>query len=92
MGRIFQLLGGICQHRVRLNLSFRSDIEWWYMFIERWNGVSLMKPGSGTRQSVHIWTSGHLDVGHTFRTLASGYRHSGSMCTPKGSYNYGMKA
>ena len=64
MGRIFQLLGGVRQahHRACLNLSFRSNIEWWYTFIEGWNGVSLMKPGLGTRQSVHIWTdaSGHF--------------------------------
>ena len=67
MRHIFQLLGGVRQahHRVRLNLSFRSDIECWYTFIEGWNGVSLMKPGLGTRQLVHIWTdaSGHFGCG-----------------------------
>lgn len=67
MGRIFQLLGGVRQahHRVRLNLSFRSDIEWWYTFVERWNGVSLMRPSTGARRSVHIWTdaSGHFGCG-----------------------------
>ena len=67
MGRMFQLLGGVRQphHRVRLNLSFRSDIEWWNSFIADWNGVSLMKPNAGAESSVHVWTdaSGHFGCG-----------------------------
>ena len=43
-------------HRVCLNLSFRSDIEWWNSFITDWNGVSLMKPNAGAESSVHVWT------------------------------------
>jgi hypothetical protein len=29
-------------HFVRLNKGFRSDLEWWSMFLEGWNGVSLL--------------------------------------------------
>ena len=29
-------------HFVRLNVDARSDIEWWYQFVEAWNGVSMM--------------------------------------------------
>ncbi len=28
-------------HRIRLNQAFRSDLSWWALFLERWNGVSL---------------------------------------------------
>ena len=27
--------------RLRLNQEIRSDIEWWYRFMDQWNGVSL---------------------------------------------------
>ena len=40
-------------HRVRLNLSFRSDILWWDTFATGWNGLSLMKPSGG--ECVHVW-------------------------------------
>ncbi len=29
-------------HRIRLNRGFRSDLEWWAMFLRDWNGVSMM--------------------------------------------------
>ena len=29
-------------HFVRLNREARSDIEWWFRFVDRWNGVSIM--------------------------------------------------
>ena len=29
-------------HRVRLNRDFRSDIAWWNMFLDQWNGVSML--------------------------------------------------
>ena len=29
-------------HHIRLNHSFRCDLEWWHMFLERWNGVPLL--------------------------------------------------
>ena len=28
-------------HRIRLNLAFRSDLQWWDIFLEDWNGVSV---------------------------------------------------
>ena len=30
-------------YRVHLNVSFRSDLEWWIAFLERWNGRSMME-------------------------------------------------
>ena len=29
-------------HFIRLNRGFRSDLEWWSMFLSDWNGVSLL--------------------------------------------------
>ena len=28
-------------HHIRLNAAFRSDLQWWSLFLEGWNGVSL---------------------------------------------------
>lgn len=58
MARMFKLLSGVRQahHRVCLNLSFRSDLQWWGSFLTGWNGVSLMKSAAGSQSSVHIRT------------------------------------
>ena len=29
-------------HHLRLNTEFRSDLEWWILFLPRWNGVSML--------------------------------------------------
>ena len=29
-------------HHLRLNSSFRSDLQWWAVFLPKWNGVSMM--------------------------------------------------
>jgi len=29
-------------HHVRLNQAFRSDLEWWFRFLSKWNGVLLI--------------------------------------------------
>ena len=44
--RVFELLRGTQQdhHHIRINLSFRSDLAWWNLFLESWNGVSLLRP------------------------------------------------
>ena len=30
------------KHLVRLNMAARADIIWWHLFVERWNGISLL--------------------------------------------------
>ena len=44
MRRMFDLLKGISrkQQFIRLNTAFRSDLVWWYVFLEKWNGTSMM--------------------------------------------------
>ena len=43
--RMFELLSGVRQpyHHIRLNVAFRSDLMWWVVFLETWNGVSLLR-------------------------------------------------
>ena len=45
---------GRSQSMVRLNCGFKSDM-WWAKFLETWNGVSMIEPGSG-QATVEIWT------------------------------------
>ena len=30
-------------HWVHLNQEFKSDLAWWYMFIDTWNGLGMMQ-------------------------------------------------
>ena len=30
------------EHWIRLNADFRSDLAWWTLFVDRWNGVSML--------------------------------------------------
>ncbi len=55
-------------HFVRLSREARSDIEWWYQFSEKWNGVALMR---GNRQS---------QAGATVTSDASGGWGCGAFC------------
>ena len=47
-----------CQHHhVRLNIDFRSDIQWWASFLPQWNGISILS---------------HAQAMHSVRSDASG--------------------
>lgn len=54
--RLFEHLRGTRRrhHYIRLNREARADILWWHMFVEAWNGVSMITPP--TQQQTHIWT------------------------------------
>ena len=39
---------------VRLNTASRSDLAWWGMFAEQWNGVSFLHNYSKTNPQVHV--------------------------------------
>ena len=43
--RMFELLKGRPkkQHMIRLNTAFRSDLMWWYIFLEAWNGIGIVQ-------------------------------------------------
>lgn len=42
--RMFELLRGTAKKQlfIRLNRSFHSDLRWWHLFLESWNGVAMM--------------------------------------------------
>ena len=42
-------------HFSRLNKSFRSDLYWWHIFINNWNGISLLRSATPT-YDYHIYT------------------------------------
>ena len=41
---------------VRLNISARSDIMWWRIFIERWNGTSMLYNYQKANPQVHVFS------------------------------------
>ena len=43
------------RHFARLNKSFRSDLHWWHVFINSWNGVSFLHSANLTFEN-HIFT------------------------------------
>ena len=36
-----QNIGSLPTHHIQLNLAARADITWWYLFAEKWNGLSI---------------------------------------------------
>ena len=60
-------------HFSRLNKSFRSDLYWWHIFINNWNGISLLCSATPT-YDYHIytdasgsWGSGAVLAGYWFQ-------------------------
>ena len=43
-------------HMIRLNAAFRADMEWWHVFAEKWNGVSMLRNVAFQSPSVEIWS------------------------------------
>lgn len=41
-------------HHIRLNADFRSDLEWWILFLPRWNGVGMLTTLCDCPHSVEI--------------------------------------
>lgn len=58
-------------HFIHLNKEARSDIEWWSVFSERWNGVLMMHmPNNDSQASVSMTSD------------ASGRWGCGAFCSP----------
>ena len=41
-------------HWVRLNAGFRSDLLWWHLFLDTWNGVSILWDIHSSAPSVEV--------------------------------------
>ena len=54
--RMFELISVARQghHHIRLNLEFRSDLRWWAMFLQAWNGVSILEQYGLQSSEFHI--------------------------------------
>ena len=89
--RIFELLGGVQHdhHHIRLNSGMRSDLAWWDLFLESWNGVSMLRPSrlsfpdheiytdaSGARGCGALW-------GHHWFQLKWPASYAGASISPK---------
>ena len=51
-----QEIGSHPNHFVRLNLPARADIMWWYLFVEEWNGVSLLWDLGLQKPNLEVYT------------------------------------
>ena len=56
MRHLFELLSGVrkAHHHVRLGATARSDLLWWYTFMEQWNGVNMIH--HALAPPVEVWT------------------------------------
>ncbi len=65
--RVFELMSVTrsAVRPIRLNESFRSDLQWWAMFFEDWNGVSLLHEYFPRPPDHHVYTdaSGNFGCG-----------------------------
>lgn len=58
-------------HMVRLNRDFRSDVQWWRLFLPRWNGTSFLYPGITATPNITVYSD------------ASGSWGYGAWCEPE---------
>ena len=49
-------VGKKCHHHVRLNTTFRADLEWWHAFLSQWNGVSMLQGPEENMPVTRIWS------------------------------------
>ena len=56
--RLFELLKGRPkgQQLVHLCAAFRSDLMWWHVFLESWNGVGLLQGQLGSIPDINLFT------------------------------------
>lgn len=56
--RMFELLKGGARKQpwIRLNSSFRSDLLWWHLFLESWNGVAMLENIPTQSVDIHLYT------------------------------------
>ena len=43
-------------HHIRFNIPVKSDLMWWAMFIQSWNGVSMLREYSSQQSDFEAWT------------------------------------
>ena len=55
-------------HTTRLTKAFKSDLQWWHLFVTNWNGISFIDNTLARPFNCHIQTdaSGHWGCGACF--------------------------
>ena len=55
---LYQKLAETAQpyHHIHFNLPVRSDLMWWALFIQSWNGMSMLLKYRPQRSDHEIWT------------------------------------
>ena len=51
-----QSIGSHPGHHIRLNSTARADIIWWYLFADKWNGISLLWDSHTSRPEFTIYS------------------------------------
>ena len=41
---------------IHLNAAFRSDIRWWHLFLDTWNGIGMMDNPADSVTSFNLYT------------------------------------
>ena len=56
--RIFDLMGKVVHpdHYIRLTAGCRSDLMWWKLFLDEWNGISMMRAANKQLADVAIFS------------------------------------
>ena len=56
--RMFELLKGGARKQpwIRLNTNFRSDLLWWHLYLETWNGVAMLEKMSRQNPDIYLYT------------------------------------
>ena len=44
------------RHFIRMNAQARSDIRWWHVFLESWNGISILRTHSSSHPDGEMWS------------------------------------
>ena len=66
-----QEVGSHPMHHIRLNNAARADILWWHLFMEKWNGISM------------LWDTQRYSSDITVHSDASGSWRCGALCQQK---------
>ena len=46
----------LLDHPIRLNQDFRSDLLWWHLFLDTWNGVSCLQSHIKSPPNITLYT------------------------------------
>ena len=69
VGRMYSVAAKVKEldHFTRLNKEFRSDLYWWYTFINEWNGISFIAPSVTPQAIIQTDASGSWRCGAFFQ-------------------------